>query len=156
MCHTYDLVGRLKTRFSRKEGTWCEAKWRYRTLRKPQKMFVVITLLCNYLSIRACYYNPWKSSCNNSHKNILGKRENETGMLGLCMERSQSIAGWATWPTIRAATSHTDPWYYLDIQRSLPIGYLNKQTNKVTLNTVIACKRPMWPKMFLILQYALT
>ena len=46
------------------------------------------------------------------------------------MERSQSIAGWATWPTNRAATSHTDPWYYLDIQRSLPIGYLNKQTNK--------------------------
>ena len=133
MYHTYDLVGRLETRFSLKEGTWCEAKWRYRTLRKPQKMFVVITLLCNYL-YRHLMTTPEKSSCNSSRKNILEKRENETGMLGLCMERSQSIAGWATWPTIRAATSHTDPWYYLDIQRSLPIGYLNKQTNKVTLN----------------------
>ena len=89
MYHTYDLVGRLKTRFSLKEGTWCEAKWHYRTLHKPQKMFVVITLLCNYLSIRAFNY---KSSCNSSRKNILEKRENETGMLGLCMERSQSIA----------------------------------------------------------------
>ena len=95
MYHTYDLVGRLKTRFSLKEGTWCEAKWRYRTLRKPQKMFVVITLLCNYL-YRHLMTTPEKSSCNSSRKNILEKRENETGMLGLCMERSQSISGWAT------------------------------------------------------------
>ena len=55
MYHTYDLVGRLKTRFSLKEGTCAKA---LRTLRKPQKMFVVVTLLCNYLSIRAFNYIP--------------------------------------------------------------------------------------------------
>ena len=92
MCHMYNPVGRLKTRFSLKEGTCAKA---LRTLRKPQKMFVVITLLCNYL-YRHLITTPEKSSCNSSRKNILEKRENETGMLGLCMERSQSIAGWAT------------------------------------------------------------
>ena len=53
--HMYNPVGRLKTRFSLKEGTCAKA---LRTLRKPQKIFVVITLLCNYLSIWAFNYNP--------------------------------------------------------------------------------------------------
>ena len=56
------------------------------TLRKPQKLFAVITLLCNNL-YRRLVTTPEKSRCNSSGKNILEKRENETGMLGLCMER---------------------------------------------------------------------
>ena len=56
------------------------------TLRKPQKLFAVIALLCNYL-YRRLITTLEKSSCNSSGKNILDKRENETGMLGLCMER---------------------------------------------------------------------
>ena len=55
MYHMYNPAGRLKTRFSLKEGTCAKA---LRTLRKPQKIFVVITLLCNYLSIWAFNYNP--------------------------------------------------------------------------------------------------
>ena len=154
MYHTYNLVGRLKTRFSLKEGTWCEAKWRYRTLRKPQKMFVVITLLCNYL-YRHLMTTPEKSSCNSSRKNILEKRENETGMLGLCMERSHSIARMGHVTNYQGGYVPYWPLALFGYSKELT-NWLFKQTNKVTLNTVIGYKRPMWPKMFLILQYALT
>ena len=154
MYHTYNLVGRLKTRFNLKEGTWCKAKWRYRTLRKPQKMFVVITLLCNYL-YRHLITTPEKAAAIPATKKILEKRENETGMLGLCMERSHSIARMGHVTNYHGGYVPYWPLALFGYSKELT-NWLFKQTNKVTLNTVIGYKRPMWPKMFLILQYALT